>query len=87
MTNKPYGTLYIGVSNDLARRVSEHTHKLVKSFTQKYYLDKLVYYDYSEEIYNAIEREKQLKNWCREWKISLIEEENPGWDDLYETLL
>ena len=75
-------TLYIGVTNNLERRISEHKSKLIKGFTKKYNLTKLVYYETTTDIRDAIYREKQLKGWLRSKKISLIEKENPGWDDL-----
>ena len=77
------GTLYIGVTNDLVRRVAEHRLKQVESFTKKYELDRLVYFEQFDDAENAIRREKRLKNWNRDWKIRLIEEHNPNWDDLY----
>jgi putative endonuclease len=77
------GTLYIGVTNDLIRRVGEHRLKSVKGFTKKYDVDKLVYFEQFDDAENAIRREKRLKSWNRAWKIRLIEELNPNWDDLY----
>jgi putative endonuclease len=77
------GTLYIGVTNDLVRRVFEHRSKFVASFTKKYGVVRLVYYEQYDDIENAIRREKRLKKWNRDWKIRLIEERNPNWDDLY----
>jgi len=77
------GTLYIGVTNDLIRRVVEHRLKSVKGFTKKYEVDRLVYFEQFDDVENAIRREKQLKKWNRAWKIRLIEEVNPNWDDLY----
>ena len=77
------GTLYIGVTNDLIRRVAEHKSKLMKGFTKKYEVSMLVYYEQFEDAENAIRREKQLKKYNRAWKIRLIEELNPNWDDLY----
>ncbi len=76
-------TLYIGVTNDLIRRVVEHRLKSVKGFTKKYEVDRLVYFEQFDDVENAIRREKQLKKWNRAWKIRLIEEVNPNWDDLY----
>ncbi len=81
MPNKS-GTLYIGVTNNLNRRVYEHKEKLIKGFTAKYNLSKLVYYETSYDINQAIIREKQLKGWLRKRKIELIEETNPYWRDL-----
>jgi putative endonuclease len=77
------GTLYIGVTNDLVRRVFEHKSKFVRGFTKKYDVVKLVYYEQYDDIENAIQREKRLKKWNRQWKIRLIEERNPNWDDHY----
>jgi putative endonuclease len=80
------GTLYIGVTNDLVRRVFEHRLKQVKSFTNKYEVDRLVYFEQFDEAENAIRREKRLKKYNRAWKIRLIEELNPNWDDLYSSI-
>jgi putative endonuclease len=77
------GTLYIGVTNDLLRRVAEHRLKMAKSFTKKYEVDRLIYFEQFDDVENAIKREKRLKRWNRAWKIRLIEELNPNWDDLY----
>ena len=77
-------TLYIGVTNDLQRRIYEHKHKLIDGFTKKYNLTSLVYFETFNNMQDAIQREKQLKNWHREWKINLIESINPGWKDLSE---
>jgi putative endonuclease len=76
------GTLYIGVTNDLERRMIEHKSKLVEGFTSKYSLTKLMYFESFQYVNDAIKREKQLKNWNRQWKIDLIEEENVDWVDL-----
>jgi putative endonuclease len=77
------GTLYVGVTNDLVRRVYEHRNKVVAGFTKKYNVSKLVYYEMFDDIENAIVREKRLKKWNRAWKVRMIEELNPNWDDLY----
>ena len=77
------GTLYIGVTNDLIRRVAEHRLKQVRSFTKKYEVGRLVYFEQFDDAESAIRREKRLKKWNRTWKIRLIEELNPNWDDLY----
>ncbi len=87
ITNKNNSVLYIGVTSDLVRRVYQHKNKLVDGFSKRYNLEKLVYYELSENIETAIQREKQLKNWHRGWKINLINEKNPNWDDLYETII
>ena len=81
------GTLYIGVTDNLARRIWEHKNDLVKGFTQKYSCHKLVYYEQFLDAENAILREKQLKNWRREKKEMLIRKVNPGWEDLYTSVL
>jgi putative endonuclease len=83
LASKIGGTLYIGVTNDLIRRVAEHRLKLVKGFTSKYGVVKLVYFEQLDDPENAIKREKQLKKWHRGWKIQLIERHNPNWEDLY----
>src|SRR5437016_4022046 len=87
LTNKNNTVLYTGVTNDLCRRVSEHRLKLIPGFTKKYNVDKLVYHEWFEDAPNAIAREKQLKAGSRAKKIALIEESNPEWRDLYETIL
>jgi len=81
------GTLYVGVTNDLLGRVSQHREGLGSQFTAKYGVHRLVYYEVHEEIEWAIKREKQLKRWNRAWKIRLIEERNPNWDDLFAKLV
>ncbi|HBC71447.1 MAG TPA: GIY-YIG nuclease [Coxiellaceae bacterium] len=80
------GTLYVGVTNDLVRRVYEHKQKLVKGFTKKYAVDKLVYMEEFNDINEAISREKVIKKWKRVWKLRLIEQENYQWEDLYDLL-
>jgi putative endonuclease len=82
LTNKSNNVLYIGVTNDLIRRIFEHKNKLVEGFTKKYNLRKLVYYEATNDIESAINREKQLKNWHRNWKMNLIDQFNPDWKDL-----
>ncbi|MFB6418105.1 MULTISPECIES: GIY-YIG nuclease family protein [Bradyrhizobium] len=77
------GTLYIGVTSDLIRRVAEHKLKLIDSFTKEYGVVKLVYFEQFDDPENAIKREKRLKKWKRDWKIALIEKDNPNWNDLY----
>lgn len=76
LTNKKDGVLYIGVTNNVKRRVWEHKQKLVKGFTEKYNADKLVYFEQTPDVYSAISREKAMKKWKREWKVELIESEN-----------
>ncbi len=82
LTNKNNNVLYIGVTNDLERRVYEHKNKLDEGFTAKYNLSKLVYFEETGSIESAILREKQLKRWHRDWKINLIKENNPEFNDL-----
>jgi putative endonuclease len=82
LANKRNGTLYIGVTNDLHRRMQEHKLKITDSFTKKYNVNKLVYYEIYFDMRTAIEREKCLKKWNRVWKINLIESMNPQWEDL-----
>lgn len=82
LANKIDSTFYIGVTNDLSRRVFEHKNKSIPGFTSRYNLTKLVYYEQYSDIDDAIRREKQLKNWHREWKINLIKSQNPGLADL-----
>ena len=74
--------MYIGVTNDLARRIYEHKHKLVDGFTKKYNVSKLVYFEHTTDVYSAITREKQLKNWSREKKNWLVEQHNPDWNEI-----
>lgn len=87
LASKKHGTLYIGVTSDLQKRIWQHKEKVVVGFTQKYGVDKLVYYEIFDDMANAIMREKQMKKWNRDWKIKRIEETNPDWDDLYESIL
>jgi len=85
--NKKNGTIYIGVTSDLVKRVYEHKNKYVKSFTSKYHVDKLGYYEVFEDIESAIKREKQLKKYYRKQKLDLIETQNPEWVDLYNEII
>lgn len=87
MTDRLRGTLYIGVTNKLSRRIYEHREGLYPGFTQTYGLKRLVWYEPFERMTNAIQREKSLKRWPRDWKINLIERENPHWDDLYTGII
>lgn len=82
LANGRNGTLYVGVTNNLTRRLDEHKSKIAEGFTKKYKIDKLVYVEKCDNPADAIAREKQLKKWNREWKIELIEKDNPSWDDL-----
>ena len=86
MTNKTNSTLYIGVTNNLKRRIYEHKEKLIDGFTKKYNITKLVYYEYTNDVKVAIEREKTLKKWARVKKCNLVELKNPNWLDLSEEL-
>ena len=86
LSNKRNGTLYIGVTNDLIRRVYEHKNELIDGFSKKYGLHNLVYFEHATDAKAAIYREKQLKKWNRKWKIELIEKENPEWKDLYSEI-
>ena len=86
MTNKPRGTLYVGVTNNLMRRVYEHKSNTILGFTSRYELHKLVFYEHSTDIYAAIRYEKRIKKWNRQWKIELIEKFNPQWNDLYSNI-
>ena len=83
MTNKS-GTLYVGVTNNLERRISEHKNSLIEGFTKKYKINKLLYFEETNDILAAINREKQIKGWRRDKKIALIESVNPMWKDLSE---
>lgn len=82
LTNQARGTLYVGVTSDLLRRLEEHKTEPIKSFTKKYHLHRLVHVEQFEDIESAIAREKQLKNWKREWKIELIQSNNKNWENL-----
>ncbi len=83
LASKPNGTLYVGVTKDLIKRVYEHKNDFNEGFTKKYSVHNLVYYEIFDDINNAISREKNLKNYKRQWKINLIENDNPDWKDLY----
>ena len=87
MTNAPYGTLYTGVTADLYRRIWEHREGLFPGFTKRYGLTRLVWFERFELITEAIQREKSLKRYLRDWKINLIERDNPHWQDLYPAVL
>lgn len=87
IASKRNGTLYIGVTSDLIKRIFLHKEKKVEGFTKRYNIDKLVYYEVFEKIEDAIKREKQLKEWRRKWKIKLIEDKNKEWVDLYYKLI
>jgi putative endonuclease len=86
LANQPNGTLYVGFTNSLRRRILEHKQGLIEGFTKKYNVKTLVYYEVYGEVGAAIYREKCLKEWKREWKINLIKKENPFWKDLFSSL-
>ena len=83
LASRKHGTLYIGVTNDLIRRVYQHKNDVVRGFTSRYGVHLLVWFEIYDDILNAITREKELKKWRREWKVNLIERSNPEWVDLY----
>lgn len=87
LASAPFGTLYIGVTADLIQRVWQHKEGLGDGFTKKYGIKDLVWYEVYDDAANAIIREKQLKKWNRDWKVNLIQQENPEWKDLYVGLL
>ncbi len=87
LASQKNGTLYIGVTSNLIKRVYEHRNNLVEGFTQKYNVRQLVYFEQTPDAFSAIIREKQLKKWRRQWKIDLIEEKNIDWKDLYFDLI
>jgi putative endonuclease len=86
VTNKPRGTLYIGVTSDIARRAFEHREGAIEGFSKRHGLKRLVFVERYEEIQTAIQREKTMKHWPRAWKIKVITAQNPDWDDLYAKL-
>ncbi len=83
MAHAPRGTLYIGMTNDLVRRVYEHRNGVIDGFTKEYKVNQLVYFEIQTDVNEAIRREKQLKRWNREWKLDLVEGQNPTWRDLW----
>ncbi|OGG16052.1 hypothetical protein A3D77_01925 [Candidatus Gottesmanbacteria bacterium RIFCSPHIGHO2_02_FULL_39_11] len=87
LASKYRGTLYIGVTSNIIRRIFEHKNHLVEGFTNTYNVNRLVYFEVFSSIEEAIEREKQLKHWNRDWKIKLIERSNPYWKDLYNEIV
>ena len=87
LASKRNGTLYIGVTNDLVRRVSEHRQEIIPGFTKNYHIHTLVYYEQGNEIAGVINREKQLKTWNRKWKLALIEKANPEWRDPWDEII
>ncbi|WP_415902420.1 GIY-YIG nuclease family protein [Neptuniibacter sp. QD29_5] len=87
LSSKPQGTLYIGVTSNLPQRIWQHKNDFIEGFTKRYQVHQLVYFELHETIQSAITREKQMKAWKRQWKINLIETQNPNWADLYSTIL
>lgn len=87
LANKRNGTLYVGVTSDLIKRIWQHKNDVVKGFTERYSVHQLVWYELHETMESAIRKEKTLKNWKRVWKLKLIERSNPNWQDLYETII
>ena len=87
MTNKKHGTLYTGVTSDLIKRVWQHKSNAIKSFTSRYNVNQLVYYEIHGDAVEAIKREKNIQAWRREWKLALIEKDNPNWEDLYDEIV
>lgn len=87
LASKKNGTLYIGVTNNLIKRIYEHKNNLVEDFTKKYNIHNLVYFEETSDVREAILREKQMKKWKRQWKIKLIIKDNPEWKDLYNSLI
>ena len=87
MASKRNGTLYIGVTSDLIKRIWEHKNNITEGFTKRYGIHQLVWYELHESMKSAIEREKRLKEWQRKWKIELIERTNPKWEDLYHRMI
>jgi putative endonuclease len=87
MTNRRDGILYAGVTSNLPSRAFQHREGVIKGFTKRYGLKRLVYYEYFDDIRDAIQREKTIKHWPRAWKVRLIHSMNPDWDDLYDTLI
>ena len=86
LTNRPNGILYVGVTNDLVRRVFEHRSGFVEGFTKRYGLKTLVYFERFDDIRDAIQREHNIKHWSRAWKVRMIIATNPDWNDLFETI-
>jgi putative endonuclease len=84
LASKPYGTLYIGVTSNIVGRTTQHRDGVFKSFTKKYGIHRLVWFEEFGDIHLAIQREKTMKHWSRQWKINLIEQDNPHWEDLYQ---
>jgi putative endonuclease len=87
LASKRNGTLYTGVTSDLVQRIWQHKNNVVKGFTEKYGVHTLVYFELHEDMESAIVREKRIKKWNRAWKLRLIEEKNPAWNDLYPSII
>ena len=87
MANKRNGTLYVGITDNLIKRVWQHKNDLLEGFTKKYQCHKLAYFEETSDVLSAIKREKLLKRWKRQWKLQLIEKQNPDWKDLYNDLI
>ena len=87
LASEPYGTLYVGVTSDLVKRIWEHKNGFVEGFTKRYGVKQLVWYEEHGSIISAIEREKRIKRWHRDWKVNLIQAMNPQLDDLYEKII
>ena len=87
LASKRNGTLYIGVTSDLIKRIWEHKYNMIEGFTKRYAVHRLVWHELHESMESAIEREKRLKEWKRKWKMELIESINPNWEDLYHTIV
>ena len=86
LASRKDGAIYVGVSNDVVRRIYEHRIKAVSSFTSRYNITRLVWFEIYDDPVSAISREKELKKWKRNWKVKLIEVQNPQWEDLYESI-
>jgi len=86
LASRKDGAIYVGVTNDIVRRIYEHRTKVVQGFTSKYNITRLVWFEIYDDPISAISREKELKKWKRAWKVQLIEAQNPNWDDLYESI-
>ena len=87
LASQKNGTLYVGVTSNLVQRIWQHKNRYLSGFTEKYEVDRLVFFEIHESMEGAIQREKRIKKWRRRWKIRLIEAGNPNWDDLWETII
>lgn len=87
ITNKPYGTLYVGVTSNLVQRIFQHRNDFVEGFSKQHDLHRLVWFEVHGDVMAAIAREKQIKKWRRDWKINLIQKTNPQWNDLYDSIV